>query len=589
MYRSMHRGFAVLPALVFVALLSVAAIGVETLAPGTDPSSQTASLGGSATEGEGETGGDKSTTAPATPPETEAPISCAAAKEKAFDKQDDGEAISIADKGDIGALDKCHGAILIKGKKPSKNPSDYQCVGRVGTANIEPGRVTSVTNPSRVPDSKDGECAISVCKMEGDKKVCKPAELFKGGVEVSKPTAADGAPALTSSGGVAPTQLSAEQAQGIYDAFGEQAAAQAEVVKEAQQAVDAAEKAASVQGTATQERVLAEAKAKLDAEKAKLAAIEAQKKFFADNVKELKPKVDPLAPPGPPGPQGPPGPPGPQSTFPPPPGSGAPPGGFMDQLMKALGGGWSGGGGGGSGGGEPETCATDSAALQQQQQKYQQQREEYQSALDQYNYELRLNAAYGDRVGAPTRPEPPKPCKPGGGGGSGAAPKAELSCQPKVADVGMAIALAWGCSIGKSVGQGFDTGGALSGSTSITLPTPPIGTNTASFGLTCANLGVLTNAQCSVQVAKPFSIFVANPKTVAPDGVSVLGWLTGGMKSCVVSSPDQVDFTARNASNMSTSGVASTSPIVGESVFLLQCETLGGGVREATTTITITP
>ncbi|MDO8575947.1 MAG: hypothetical protein Q7R90_01390, partial [bacterium] len=79
---------------------------------------------------------------------------------------------------------------------------------------------------------------------------------------------------------------------------------------------------------------------------------------------------------------------------------------------------------------------------------------------------------------------------------------------------------------------------------------------------------------------------VANPKTVQSGEISLLSWLTTGMDSCVISSPDQADFTLRNSSYTSVTGAATTSPVASSgAMFLLHCETLAGGIRDATTTI----
>ena len=60
------------------------------------------------------------------------------------------------------------------------------------------------------------------------------------------------------------------------------------------------------------------------------------------------------------------------------------------------------------------------------------------------------------------------------------------------------------------------------------------------------------------------------------------------MSSCVISSPQQADFTATNAGNTSVNGMATTSPITQDTDILLHCVTLGGGTRDATTTIVTT-
>ncbi|OGG52384.1 hypothetical protein A2851_05025 [Candidatus Kaiserbacteria bacterium RIFCSPHIGHO2_01_FULL_53_29] len=164
--------------------------------------------------------------------------------------------------------------------------------------------------------------------------------------------------------------------------------------------------------------------------------------------------------------------------------------------------------------------------------------------------------------------------------------RAELSCQPQLADVGMMVAFAYSCSVGTSKGSGFDTAGAQSGVASTTIGSPPAGANTATYALTCTDQGRTAGAQCSVQVNKPSTILVANPKTVASGKTALLGWVTTGMQSCVISSPDQADFTAANSYNTSVSGTAVTSPVFSQATFLLHCQTLAGGTKDATVVVT---
>ena len=180
-----------------------------------------------------------------------------------------------------------------------------------------------------------------------------------------------------------------------------------------------------------------------------------------------------------------------------------------------------------------------------------------------------------------------------GGGGGGIAVEAELRaevvCQPRVADAGTTLTIAYSCSSGTASSSAFPITTQPSGLSSLTIATPPPGTNIATYALTCASQGRTANSQCLVQVSNPAVILVANPKTVPANGTSILGWLTRGMRSCVISSPDQSDFTSRNSSNTSVSGIATTSPISSQATFLLRCETLGGGSKDATTTVTIAP
>ena len=287
-------------------------------------------------------------------------------------------------------------------------------------------------------------------------------------------------------------------------------------------------------------------------------------------------------------------------------------------------------------------CAKTQQEYQQQQQQYQQQLQQYNYQRDQWYYyqQQQQYYGYGQSSNPPPRPptQPPAPCfqqqqggqpqqgqncpqtppqpsalscqngtwkptqsgacttgwqcvpggAPGGGPIASTTPTAQISCQPRIADVGMSIAISYSCTNATaSVGAGFSTNGALSGSTTTIIAAPPGNTNTATYALTCTNLGRTADAQCSVQVAKLSIVLVANPEAVQSGKTSALGWVTSGMKSCVISSPDLPDFTSQNASNTSVNGTATTPPLTSAANFVLKCVTLGGGTREASTKVKV--
>ena len=275
-----------------------------------------------------------------------------------------------------------------------------------------------------------------------------------------------------------------------------------------------------------------------------------------------------------------------------------------------------------------QSCSSDPNAYQQQQQQYNQQLQQYQYQLQQYNYQQQMSQYNG--MPAPLPPIAPTPCQqnssqntcaappaqpspagcPNGTwrpittqqsngancttswqcvpGGGGAIPTAELSCNPNVADVGMSVAIAYSCTNATgSAGSGFDTDGATSGATTTVIANPPAGTNTATFGIVCTNQNLVGRAECKVQIGRPSIILVANPRIVQSGASSTIGWITSGMRSCVVSSPDMPAFTAENADNTSVNGMATTSPLTSGVRIRLNCTTVGGGVRVATTTVSV--
>ncbi len=272
-----------------------------------------------------------------------------------------------------------------------------------------------------------------------------------------------------------------------------------------------------------------------------------------------------------------------------------------------------------------QACSTDQNVYAQQQAQYQQQLQQYNYQLQQAQYQQQMNQYYAERNGGiapPTQPLPaqPTPCTPSTGNqcqsqpqqpapsacAAGAwratyngacitgwqcisteGPKASLSCEPQTADVGQTLAITYGCSSGIASSSSFKVTTQPGGSATTTVANPPAGTNTATYTLACTDNGKTTGAQCSVQVSRVNIILVANPKTVPAGDTSLLSWLTTGMQSCIISSPDQADFTARNSSNTSVVGAATTSAITTATRFLLHCETAAGAIRDATTTISV--
>lgn len=259
-------------------------------------------------------------------------------------------------------------------------------------------------------------------------------------------------------------------------------------------------------------------------------------------------------------------------------------GSLLQGLSKALG-----GGGSGSGSGQAN-CTSDQSAYNSQLQAYNQQLQQYNQQLQQYNYQTQIAQIQGYppppqpvapsqpcyKAATPTTPTNPTTPTPGG------APSAQISCQPKVADVGMSVAVSYSCGNStSSAGSGFDTGGATSGSASVTVDNPPAGATAVTYGVQCRSAASAASAQCTVQLARPSIILVANPKVVEPNASSTIGWLTTGMDSCVISSPDLPEFTAQNALNTSVNGTALTPAIPHATEFILTCTTLGGATRDA--------
>lgn len=168
-----------------------------------------------------------------------------------------------------------------------------------------------------------------------------------------------------------------------------------------------------------------------------------------------------------------------------------------------------------------------------------------------------------------------------GSGNNSQLPVAQLSCQPKVADSGMTISFSFACTnANASSGNGFDTVGALSGTSTAVVQQPADGSNTVSYGLTCTKGSgasmLSSSAQCAVQTGKPSIMLVSTPERVQNGRQANIGWVTSGQQSCVISNPDYTDWTAQNAANTSIAGAVTTPVITHDTTFTLTCKTVGG-------------
>ena len=263
-----------------------------------------------------------------------------------------------------------------------------------------------------------------------------------------------------------------------------------------------------------------------------------------------------------------------------------------------------------------QTCSTDPNTYAQQQQQYQQAQQQYNYQLQQYQYQQQVSSYYGSGYSLPAPPEAPQQCSPSTQSQCSVQPQqpaqstcsngswqpvysgncvvnwqcsdlgAQLSCQPQTADVGMSIAISYSCAQGTASGSGFTASGQ-SGTSTALVAAPPQGSNTATYALTCSNGQATSGAQCSIQISQPSIILVANPATISSGQTSLLGWVTTGMQSCVVSSPQDATFTSQNSSNTSPNGTATTLAASSTENYLLHCVTVSGGTKDASTTVQV--
>lgn len=176
----------------------------------------------------------------------------------------------------------------------------------------------------------------------------------------------------------------------------------------------------------------------------------------------------------------------------------------------------------------------------------------------------------------------------GGGSDTSVKPKAQISCQPKIADVGMQASISYSCqNANTSSGEGFSTNGQLSGSASTTVASPILGSTSLTYGVTCSKDGVTDSAQCTVNVNKPSIVLVANPRDIDEGEKTTIGWVTGAMDKCVISSPTLSDFTEENKDNTSVSGSVRTPALTRDTKFVLTCVTKAGSTKSAETTVRV--
>lgn len=202
--------------------------------------------------------------------------------------------------------------------------------------------------------------------------------------------------------------------------------------------------------------------------------------------------------------------------------------------------------------------------------------------------------AYSSQPAQPAGPPPQAQCSTQVTVGAASAtttaakPKAQISCQPRLADVGMQVALSFACqNSAASVGRGFSTGGQLSGSASAVVEKPALGTRAVTYGLTCSKDGQMDSAECTVEIHRSSVVLVANPKVIQPGETTNVGWVTSGMESCTISSSDLQPFTEANENNFSTGGTAKT-PVLGQNTkFVLTCTTKAGGTKIAETEVVV--
>lgn len=164
---------------------------------------------------------------------------------------------------------------------------------------------------------------------------------------------------------------------------------------------------------------------------------------------------------------------------------------------------------------------------------------------------------------------------------SNGGPSAQISCQPKVAEPGMKVAIAFGCANATlSEGGGFSTGGRLWGATEERI-LPELPNGTMVYGLGCTNGRETVSAVCTVAVMKPFMLLTSEN---GESGAS-LAWVTRGMDQCELSAPGNTALSAEFLNPVPPGGALLVSKVSGDVDVSLTCTTVSGVVKEVKTVI----
>lgn len=179
------------------------------------------------------------------------------------------------------------------------------------------------------------------------------------------------------------------------------------------------------------------------------------------------------------------------------------------------------------------------------------------------------------------------------GGEASTVLSAELSCAPAIQEIGKPISLSWTCrnantSGTASVGDGFNTNGAASGTISDMTATSTATTTLSSmhFGLTCKKGSETKQASCELQTVRPFLVLVAVPSSVVSGATANIAWVTGGMRNtndaCALRSSGDATFMKQGVN-----GVAESHTIATSTIFTMRCTSAAGYSHETSVTVTL--
>ncbi len=160
---------------------------------------------------------------------------------------------------------------------------------------------------------------------------------------------------------------------------------------------------------------------------------------------------------------------------------------------------------------------------------------------------------------------------------------AQISCQPKIAESGMKVGIAFGCAnSSESEGGGFSTGGRLWGATEESIPSE-LPNGTMVYALRCSDGVSTASASCSVAVMKPFMLLSSQVE----NNTASFAWVTRGMDVCDISAPDDPELNSQFDNPVPQSGALTVSSLTEDTRVALTCTSVGGTIKEVTTTVTV--
>ncbi len=165
---------------------------------------------------------------------------------------------------------------------------------------------------------------------------------------------------------------------------------------------------------------------------------------------------------------------------------------------------------------------------------------------------------------------------------SDAQPVAQISCQPKSAEPGMKVGIAFGCiNSTLSASEGFSNEGRLWGVAEGSIP-DTANSGVFTYTLSCSHGAKTDSASCAVDVRKTFVILTSRNSSTQNAN---LAWISRGVTSCVFSSPDAELQAALSTATQHESGVAVVARPSTSTIVSVECVSASGKKVRAEATV----